>query len=224
MLERCPSCPSSDELAAHLESLLHSDWITYKQWMHTDRANLVEISEPVPQFIEKLVQKLKGLLFQSVIAKKQANCFRELKGNLKPGECSIHLDLSENYSFVIQDAVQSFSWTNSQATIHQLCAYYRDSEKMVIKSYCVIGDHLSHDATAVNLFLSEVVRDLKRNVHNLTKIYYFSDGGQSFAAQKASLQRDSGSQIDSPYKLFEWAKQSALKNSINVIWVAKYRI
>ena len=29
-------------------------------------------------------------------------------------------DFSENYSFVLQDAVQGFHWNNAQATIHPL--------------------------------------------------------------------------------------------------------
>ena len=33
-------------------------------------------------------------------------------------------DFSENYSFVLQDATQSFHWNNSQATIHPFVAYY----------------------------------------------------------------------------------------------------
>jgi hypothetical protein len=70
MLQKCQSRPSTDKLLNHLQSCLDSaDWITYKQWMHTDRTNLVEISEPVSEFIDKLVKKLKDLLVHSFIAK-----------------------------------------------------------------------------------------------------------------------------------------------------------
>ena len=32
----------------------------------------------------------------------------------------ILLDLAENYSFIVQDAIQSFHWNNLQATIHPI--------------------------------------------------------------------------------------------------------
>jgi hypothetical protein len=47
----------------------------------------------------------------------------------------------------------------------------------MLKSYCIISDYLNHDATSVNVFLSEVITELKRHVPELQKIYYFSDGG-----------------------------------------------
>jgi hypothetical protein len=100
-----------------------------------------------------------------------------LKDNLTIGECLIHLDFAENYSFVIQEEVQSYHWTNAQATIHPLCIYNRDAGKLMMKTYCIISDYLNHDATSVNVFLSEVITDLKRHVSELRKIYYLSDGG-----------------------------------------------
>jgi hypothetical protein len=113
MLQKRLSCPSTDKLITHLQSCLDSaDWIMYKQWMHTDRTNL-ENSEPVSEFIDKLVKKLKDLLVHIFIANKQADFARPLKENLTVEECLINLDFDENYSFVIQDAVQSYHWTNA---------------------------------------------------------------------------------------------------------------
>ena len=90
------------------------------------------------------------------MAGKQADYFKYLKSNLNIGECLIQLDFAENYSFAVQDAVQSFYWTNNQATIHPVCAYFLDEGGNIAhKSICIVSDHLNHDTTAVHAFLSE---------------------------------------------------------------------
>jgi len=40
---------------------------------------------------------------------------------LQAGEILVTVDVSENYSFILQDAAQEFHWNNSQATIHPFC-------------------------------------------------------------------------------------------------------
>ena len=57
------------------------------------------------------------------------------------------MDFAENYSFIIQDAIQSFYWQNSQATLQPLAVYYRDlsTNELRCDSYCAaISDHLKH--------------------------------------------------------------------------------
>ncbi len=77
-----------------------------------------------------------------------------LKASIKSGECLVHLDFAESYSFVVQDAVQSFFWTKSQATIHPVCAYYLDeSGNVAHKSFGIItidSDHLTNDTNAAH--------------------------------------------------------------------------
>ena len=36
------------------------------------------------------------------------------------------MDLAENYSFIIEDAIQGFYWQNSQVALHPFAVYYRD--------------------------------------------------------------------------------------------------
>ena len=38
--------------------------------------------------------------------------------------------LSENYSFVLQDAAQGYHWNNAQGTLHPLVAYLREDGKL----------------------------------------------------------------------------------------------
>ena len=68
------------------------------------------------------------------------------------------MDFEENYSFIIQDAIQGFYWQNSQATLHPFAVYYRDlsTNELRCGSYCAISDHLKHNQTTVHCFLTKL--------------------------------------------------------------------
>ena len=38
-------------------------------------------------------------------------------------------DFAENYSMVVQDAVQRWHWTKQQCTVHPIVIYYKDSQE-----------------------------------------------------------------------------------------------
>ena len=86
-----------------------------------------------------------------------------------------HGRLSENYSFVLQDAAQGFHWNNSQATIHPFVVYYLDMGKQSHLSYVVISDCLHHDTVAVYLFQKSLLDFLKKKF-SIHKVFYYSDG------------------------------------------------
>ena len=48
----------------------------------------------------------------------QAAYFEHLKLALPEDNALVLLDFAENYSFLIQDAIQGYHWNNSQATLH----------------------------------------------------------------------------------------------------------
>ena len=94
----------------------------------------------------------------------------------------VSVDFSENYSFILQDAVQGFHWNNSQATIHPFVAYYVDSGELYHLSYVIISDCLHHDTIAVYLFQKCFIAFLKDFLAERLqpkKIIYFSDGAAS---------------------------------------------
>ena len=89
-------------------------------------------------------------------------------------------DFSENYSFVLQDAVQGFHWNNAQTTIHPFVVYYHDSDELCHINFVIILDCLHHDTVAVHLFQKSLMDYLKENLGSvLRKVFYFSDGAAS---------------------------------------------
>ena len=90
--------------------------------------------------MESFCEKLELLLPHSFIAMQQASFYKNHKSTLQPWELLVSANLSENYSFVLQDAAQGFHWNNSQATIHPFVAYYIDFGELCHLSYAVISD------------------------------------------------------------------------------------
>lgn len=124
------------------------------------------------------MDKLLKLLFHDFVATEQAQYFKNCKENLQDGEFLVTLDFSENFAFVVQEAVQGFHWNNNQATIHPIVFYYRnqDTSKVDHISYVGISDCLEHDTIAVYMFQRKLIEYLKKNFTTTKSIKYFSDG------------------------------------------------
>ena len=99
------------------------------------------------------------------IYKQQQNVLTNRKGTLSDNECIIVLDFAENYTFMLQDAIQSFHWNNTQATIHPFVIYYKQDGTLKRKSLACISDMLQHDVHTLypfqkTLILNVVKKDL----------------------------------------------------------------
>ena len=183
MLDRCTVCPGAEAIRHLLnvseEDELMDDNVTYVQWMTTDRCDLVTIIDSAADFTEKLISKLVSLKAHHFIAISQAAFLKGKKEALLKNECIISGDFSENFTFVVQDEIQSYHWVNAQATLHPFVVYYRDDEALKSISICVISDCLQHSTTAVHTFQKCVLEKLKVLAPQITKVYYFTDGAAS---------------------------------------------
>ena len=181
MLHLCSDCPGKTNLNKFLtEHFINNESdlaenIFYKQWISTDRTTLVnQVNHysTVEEFIAKIVDDVYEVCPHHFIAKAQANHIKIAKEHLSENELIILLDFAENYSFVVQDAVQGFHWENSQATLHPFVAYFRSSNgDLKHTSICVISDCLKHDQTAVHCFLTKVITLMKQKVNNIKIIH-----------------------------------------------------
>lgn len=175
---KCDNCPKEEKLVHLLNNAFDRkgvDEIEFKEWVSTDRSTLQTQKLVVEEFIQLFYEKLKVLLQHDFIAKRQMAFLQELKEKLGQGEMLVIGDFSENYSFIVQDAAQSFHWNNCQATIHPYVIYYRQDNKLMHKSFVAISECNQHDVIAVNLFQTRLIEFLKLS-HQITKIFYFSDG------------------------------------------------
>ena len=91
--------------------------------------------------------------------------------------CWTLLDFAENYSYIVQDEVQSFHWNNSQCSLHPAVIYYRDCDKeLCSKSFCIVSEDLLHDVAFVLEVQGYVIGWIKEHLKHIKTITYFSDG------------------------------------------------
>jgi len=92
------------------------------------------------------------------IAKAQASYLSACKSTLTKDTAVVFLDFAENYSFIIQDAIQGHHWNNSQATLHPFAVYYLKEGKIQCNSICIISDCLQHPLlfTSSSMILSTI--------------------------------------------------------------------
>lgn len=94
------------------------DEVTYKQWVTVDRCSMETIVKSTDDFIDDFLETLLKLKTHTFISNQQKECYSEIKENLTEGHVVVNCDFAENYSFIVQDEVQSFHWTTCQATLH----------------------------------------------------------------------------------------------------------
>ena len=85
-------------------------------------------------------------------------------------------DFAENYSFVVEDKIQSFHWNNEMATVHPFVAYYKTGTIINYVNFVVISECNTHDTVAVHLYIKLFLKFLKNLLPLTKKIIYFSDG------------------------------------------------
>jgi hypothetical protein len=164
--------------------------ITFKQWISTDRCELVTIVKSTEEFIESLLEKLLLLLLHSFTATQQAMFLKKLKSNLQSGEFVVLCNIAENYSFILQDEAQGFHWNNAQATIHTFVIYFMKSdtlnsehENLVMISHC-----LKHDCILVHTFEHHLMKFIENTFESpLKKMVYFSDGSAAQYKNRKNL-------------------------------------
>ena len=111
--------------------------IEYKQWESNDRTTLETHTLPLEKFYDVLIASIEKLTSHSFFSKVQSSYCKELKNNLEENTAIILVDFAENYSFVVQDAVQGFHWNNSQATLHPVVIYYKQNGKHFYMIFCI---------------------------------------------------------------------------------------
>lgn len=181
---KCDDCPRETELKEILERSLRNNRVeklTYRHWVATPYTTLTTKTDvKLGQFIKDFCALANLLLPHAFYTKQQSSYLKWLKANLKPNQCIILRDFSENYAYVIQRAAPGYHFNNQQATIYTVLIYYLDKDgTLQHKSLVIISDCTHHDATAVYAFTKHIIKLVKSLIPDCEKIFYFSDGAPS---------------------------------------------
>lgn len=181
MLRHCDKCPTDEKLSEILKQKLDylddDDEIEYSQWMNTDRPDLVKQSVSVEEYITLLIKKLQALIPHSFISKCQAKSLKNMKENLTSDKAILLMDFAENYTFVIQNEIQSYHWSRSGCTLHPVCIYIINEEnELKVLNHCFISDDMEHDVGFVYAVQKDIMAWLTQHYPQVRKVHYFTDG------------------------------------------------
>ena len=123
-----------------------------------------------------VLTSIDALTSHSYIAKAQSKYLKTRKENLDDTTVILLCDFAENFTYVIQDEIQSYHWTQNQATIHPIVMYYKADDTIMHKSFCFISNELHHDTAMVYSIQKMFLTHIKRHFPKVTKVEYFSDG------------------------------------------------
>lgn len=183
MIHQCDQCPGTEALCSYVMSLFTNadiddeELFMFKQWYHSDHGiNIVTRCETVACFVDELCRQMEILTTHDFIAKAQSAYLSTCKSNLTEETAIVLLDFAENYSFIVQDAIQGHHWNNSQATLHPFTIYHLKDSTIQCLSICVVSDCMQHDAITVHAFIKVLLSYIKELYPTITTVKYFSDG------------------------------------------------
>ena len=177
MLHTCNNCPREKGVRDYLNALVEKEdrlgtEVRFKKWLSVDRCTLVDVVQPVDEFVSTLSDSISALTVHHFVADAQSKFFKHLKESVADDEAVVVGDFAENYAFIVQDAVQGYHWQNLQCTLHPFVVYRKTGHA----SFCFVSDCIKHDTAAVAAFQSVLVPHLVKKYSGLRKIHYFSDG------------------------------------------------
>ena len=177
MIHRCNECPGKEALRSQVEAALtNKDNICFQQWQTTDRTKMFTQTMPVGEFVEKLLETIDALTPHSYIAKCQANYLKARKKKITEETAIVLGDFAENYTFTVQDEVQSYHWSRPYCTLHPVVLYYKQNAELLNRSFCFLSDDLEHDTNFVFEVQRRLTSIIKIELPSITKVEYFSDG------------------------------------------------
>lgn len=186
MSSKCTNCPGKDgarSLISEEEFDKSPSNIVYRQWVSSksstgERCSLAKMVVEKDEFLDNFLDLLESNKLHHFSAKSQSQNLKDIKESLKFNEAVVLGDFAQNFSFTVQNEVQSFHWNNSQATLHPFVVYYRtevDGE-VKSKSFCVISDDLNHTTLQFSAFQRRLIEEIHTFAPFVDKLYYFSDG------------------------------------------------
>lgn len=97
--------------------------------------------------------------------------------NLKPFECAILMDFSENYDCKLSEEIQAlhFGGSKSSITLHTGMIYTHTR----CQSFVTLSDRNCHEPHAIWAHLIPIIKLTKQMCPELSVIHFFSDGPTS---------------------------------------------
>lgn len=141
---------------------------------------LDSIIVPKEEILDHLSDQLNHLKAHHYIAREQSRYLCTLKADLKVEECTVLMDCSKNYSFVIQDVPQPFYREQSRARVHSIIVYNKvrnpQEQDVCHKSFVVNFYTTDHNNSTVHPFQRHFLQSfITQETSHIEHVHYFTD-------------------------------------------------
>lgn len=106
----------------------------------------------------------------------QSTAYQQCVDSLRPSECAVVVDFSENYTCIRQGEAQSAYYSRTQVTLHPMVIVMSKDSAVQRDSVCIISDDLKHDSSAVYVFIDGLISHLHIMYPEIETIHIWSDG------------------------------------------------
>lgn len=172
--------PTIESLLMNLEDMPPEDELSFYQWK-------VESGKFYPT---KILVKETGVATAKIVRSQlsyfllhQFNFVRQLreykfnKENLKQDEAIMHVDYAENYVNKQVNEPQSAYFGHDGFSLYTCQTYFRNQNgEREKRSFCIVTDEHKHDKFGAFTFNCEIIKALRAENSDISKIYFWSDG------------------------------------------------
>ena len=150
---------------------------------------LQTVNQHITDFIDNFCYQLEALVPHDFINKEQSTFAKELLTNVDDVEIVANLDFSENYTFILQNEVQSAYYNRNQCTIHPIVYHFKEDGVTKTKTVMCIAESTEHTTEAVHLFQKKFVAHLNQQFKDKPKkkIKWLSDGAGAHYKNKKNM-------------------------------------
>lgn len=143
-------------------------------------------------FIRRFESDLEAFKKHVFNIKTQFQNFRRCLEHIRPNECVLVADFSENYSCKYSQEVQShhFGGSRKQVSLHTVVVYIFDNDSArcyKVNSFCSISASNNHQPATIWSHLDPILKWIKSNNEDVDTVHFYSDGPSTQYRQKQNL-------------------------------------
>ncbi|CAG9790675.1 unnamed protein product [Diatraea saccharalis] len=149
-------------------------------------------NEEAEAFVKIFENDLKAFKIHVFNIKTQFQSFRHCLDNIRPYECILVADFSENYNCKHSQEVQShhFGGSRKQISLHTVVVYTfnKNSAKgYEVNSFCTISESNNHQPAAIWCHLDPILKSIRSNFADINTVHFYSDGPSTQYRQKQNF-------------------------------------
>jgi hypothetical protein len=118
--------------------------------------------------------------------------FRQCLEKIRPTECMILVDFSENYNCKYHQEIQHhhFGGSRNQISLHTVVVYaynYKTGIRHEVHSFCTVSASNIHQPAAIWAHLDPILKSIRSPFGCVNTVHFFSDGPSTQYRQKQNF-------------------------------------